>query len=184
MRDVPHLYPSTDFTDTGILEHHQHQSAHDANRTVSVGLSWTRKVLSNVRVYGEHRDLAFFLYERYLAGRFFFAQVRAKRMGVTGDVMARDSQASAGYWEIVQDSLADLVRIMLGRCFDEQNYPELYRHCRTLRGEFWQCCFPNVIVSQSMVIWMGIAFVWYRLPISSRCLALLFYPLVYVFFWY
>ena len=47
---------------------------------------------------------------------YFSAHTRAQRMGITGDVMARDSQVSAGYWEIVQDSSADLVRIMLGRC--------------------------------------------------------------------
>ena len=57
--------------------------------------------------------MAFFLYEKQLAQKFFAAHVRAKRMGVTGDVMARDSQSSAGYWEIVKDALADLVRVMM-----------------------------------------------------------------------
>ena len=58
---------------------------HDAsNRTVSIGLSWTRKVLSSVRVYGEQRDLPFFLYEKYLAMKYFNAQTRAKTMGLTG----------------------------------------------------------------------------------------------------
>ena len=74
-----------------------------------------------MRVYGEQRDLPFFLYERHLAGKFFSAQVRAKRMGVTGDVMARDSQASSGYWDIVQDGLADLVRVMLLRCLSRND---------------------------------------------------------------
>ena len=56
----PHLYPTTDFTDTGILEHYQEQSEDTSNRVCSIGLSWTRKVLSSVRVYGEQRDLPFF----------------------------------------------------------------------------------------------------------------------------
>ena len=46
---------------------------------------------------------------------FFGALTRAQRMVITGDVLARDSQTSAVFWEIVQDSLADLVRIMLVR---------------------------------------------------------------------
>ena len=58
-------------------------------------------------------------------------------VGVTGDVMTPDSQASAGYWEIVQDALADLVRSMLCRCYDEEQYLQLYNHCRNLRGEVW-----------------------------------------------
>ena len=131
----PVLYPLTEFTDTGILKHYQAQHDDDTNRTLSIGHSWTRKVLSSVRAYGEQRELAFFLYERSLANRFFSAHVRAKRMNVTADIMARDSQSSSGYWEIVQDSLADLVRIMLVRCFDAEGHPELYKHCRTLRGE-------------------------------------------------
>ena len=56
----PHLYPTTDFTDTGILEHYRHQSEDSTNRVLSIGLSWTRKVLSSVRAYGEQRDLPFF----------------------------------------------------------------------------------------------------------------------------
>ena len=118
----PVLYPTTDFTDTGIMEHYKAKTADSTNRVVSIGLSWTRKVLSSARVYGEQRDLPFFLYEKHLANKYFNAQVRAKSLGVTGDVMTRDSQASTGYWEIVQDSLADLVRIMLVRCYDEKNY--------------------------------------------------------------
>ena len=50
---VPWLYPTTDFTDTGILQHYMHQTGDNTNRTVSIGLSWTRKVLSSARVYGE-----------------------------------------------------------------------------------------------------------------------------------
>ena len=121
----PHLYPRTDFTDTGILQHYQHEHGDHTNRVCSIGLSWTRKVLSSVRVYGEQRDWPFYLYERHLANMYFNAQVRAKRMGVTADVMVRHSQASSGYWEIVQDALADLVRIMMLRCYDEKNYKEL-----------------------------------------------------------
>ena len=46
-------------------------------------------------------------------------------MGVTVDVMARGSQTSTGDWEIFQDALADRVRIMLVRCYDEKSYPQL-----------------------------------------------------------
>ena len=57
----PHLYPTTDFTDTGIMEHYRDQSKGNdkTNRVVSIGLSWTRKVLSSVRIYSEQRDLPF-----------------------------------------------------------------------------------------------------------------------------
>jgi hypothetical protein len=149
----PVLYPTTDFTDTGILQHYQHQHGDNTNRVCSIGLSWTRKALSSVRVYSEQVDLPFFLYEKHLAAKFFFAQVRAKRMGVTGDVMTRDSQASAGYWEIVQDALSDLVRIMLVRCFDEENYPILYNHCKDLRGQVWLCAFPNLFITIAPAEW-------------------------------
>ena len=149
----PHLYPTTDFTDTGIMEHYLHQTGDTTNRVCSIGLSWTRKVLSSVRVYGEQRDLPFFLYEKHLANKYFVAQVRAKTHGVTGDVMTRDSQTSAGYWDIVQDSLADLVRIMLVRCYDEQGYPELFNHCRNLRGQVWLCAFPNLFLTIAPAEW-------------------------------
>ena len=149
----PYLYPTTDFTDTGILEHYQSQSGDKTNRVCSIGLSWTRKVLSSVRVYGEQKDLPFFLYEKHMAHKYFFAHVRAKSMGVTGDVMARDSQTSSGYWDAVQDSLADLVRIMKVRCYDQENYPELYRECRNLRGEVWLCAFPNVFLTIAPAEW-------------------------------
>ena len=139
----PHLYPQSHFTDTGRLELYQDMSEDDTNRVVSIGSSWTRKVLSSVRAYGEQRDLAFFLYEREQASKFFAAQHMAKRMGITADVLTRDSQASTGYWEIVQDALADLVRIMLLRCYDQQHCPQLYHHCRKLRGQVWLCAFPN-----------------------------------------
>ena len=67
--------------------------------------------------------------------------------------MARDSQASAGYWEIVQDALADVVRIMLSRCFESNQYPQLAAHCRNLRGELWVCAFPNVFVTVAPAEW-------------------------------
>ncbi len=66
----PHLYPTADFTDTGIQQHYQHTYSDNANRVVSIGYSWTRKVLSSVRVYAEQRDLAFFLYEKHLAMKY------------------------------------------------------------------------------------------------------------------
>ena len=113
-----HLCPTADFTDTGIQEHYQDTYSDNSNRALSIGYSWTRKVLSSVRVYAEQRDLAFFMYEKHLAMQYFSAQVRAKRMGVIWDVMVRSSQTSTGYWDIVQDSLADLIRIMLGRSLE------------------------------------------------------------------
>ena len=149
----PYLYPTTDFTDTGILQHYTHETGDNTNRVCSIGQSWTRKVLSSVRVYGEQRDLPFFLYEKHLAQKFFNAHVRAKRMGVTGDVMVRDSSASTGYWDIVQDSLADLVRIMLVRCYDEKNYPQLYQHVRDLRGQVWLAAFPNLFLTIAPAEW-------------------------------
>ena len=63
----PVLYPATEFTDSGILATHKETYGDDTNRVVSIGTSWTRKVLSSVRAYGEQRDLTFFLYEKHLA---------------------------------------------------------------------------------------------------------------------
>ena len=137
----------------GIKAHYAAQFGDDTNRVISIGLSFTRKAQSSVRVYAEKKDLIFFLYERYLAAKFFHAQVRAQRMGVTADVMARDSQASSGFWDIVQDALADLVRVQLCRCFDTVNYPELAAHCRNLRGELWVCAFPNLFVTIAPAEW-------------------------------
>ena len=57
----PHLYPTTDFTDMAIRPRYQDASADYSHRVVSIGLSWTRKVLSSVRAYGEQRDLLFSL---------------------------------------------------------------------------------------------------------------------------
>ena len=74
-------------------------------------------------------------------------------MNVTADVIMRDSQASSGYWDQVSDALADLVRVMLGRCFDEKGYPELYKHCCNLRGEVWLCAFPNVFITIAPAEW-------------------------------
>ena len=117
----PILYPQTNFTDTGILQYYKDEYKDFSNRIVSIGRSWTRKVLSSVRVYAEQHDLAFFLYEKQVALKFFAAHSRAQHLGVTADVLTRDSQSSTGYWEIVRDALADLVRIMLLRCYDEVN---------------------------------------------------------------
>ena len=57
----PVLYPETAFTDTGILETYRDESGDTTVRTVSIGHSWTMKVCSGVRVYGESNHLAFFL---------------------------------------------------------------------------------------------------------------------------
>ena len=71
----PHLYPTADFTDTGILAHYQATHGDNSSRIASIGLPWTRKCTSGIRAYAEHRDLSFFLYERHLAGKYFWAQV-------------------------------------------------------------------------------------------------------------
>ena len=87
------------------------------------------------------------MYETQMAQKYFNANVRAQKLGVTADVMARDSQASAGYWEIIRDALADLVRIMLVRCYDAVNHKQLYDHVRGLRGQVWLCAFPNLFIT-------------------------------------
>ena len=74
-------------------------------------------------------------------------------MGLTADVLMRDSQSSSGYWEVVQDALSDLVRIMLVRCYDQQNYPHLYEHVRDLRGQVWLCAFPNLFITITAAEW-------------------------------
>lgn len=149
----PVLYPETEFADTGILQTYQHESNDTSNRVVSIGRSWTRKCLSSVRVYAEQRDLSFFLYEKQIAMKFFAAHTRSQRMNVTADVMTRDSQSSAGYWEIVRDALADLVRIMLLRCFDEKNHKQLYDGVRDMRGQLWLCAFPNLFITIAPAEW-------------------------------
>ena len=55
--------------------------------------------------------------------------------------------------DIVQDALADLVRIMLVRCYDQDNFPLLYDHCRNLRGEVWLCAFPNLFITIAPAEW-------------------------------
>ena len=52
----PHLYPTTRFTDTGIRSHMRAEMEDNNTRVVSIARSWTRKALSSVRVYVEHRD--------------------------------------------------------------------------------------------------------------------------------
>ena len=136
-----------------VGEHSGAGCGDDTNRVCSIGQSWTRKVLSSVRLFGEHRDLSFFLCENHLAMKYFYAQEQGKKLGLTGDVLTRDSQTSAGYWAIVQDSIADLARIMLSRCFDTENYPDLYNHCRNLRGQVWLCAFPNLFITIAPAEW-------------------------------
>ena len=60
---------------------------------------------------------------------------KAEQDGLPAHVYTRSKQDTTAYWDHVQDALADLVRIMLQRCFDKSSYPELYEHCRNLRGE-------------------------------------------------
>ena len=85
--------------------------------------------------------------------KYFHAHARAQHMGITADVLARDSHTSAGYWVIVQDSLPDLVRIMLVRCYDQQNQKELYDHVRGLRGQVWLCAYPNLFLTIAPAEW-------------------------------
>ena len=54
--------------------------------------------------------MAFFVYEVYLSQKYFAAHTRAKQYGVAADVMARSSQVSAGYYEVVRDAQADVCR--------------------------------------------------------------------------
>ena len=76
----PHLYPTTRFTDSGIRSHTRAEIEDGPARVVSIARSWTRKALSAVRVYAEHRDLAFFMYEKWMAMKLFHAQVRVYRI--------------------------------------------------------------------------------------------------------
>lgn len=88
-----------------------------------------------------------------MAQKDFAAQVRARDLGVTADVMTRDSQARAGYWEIVQDACADLTRVMLLRCHDEENHKALYDYCRGLRGQIRLAAFPNLFITIAPAEW-------------------------------
>ena len=89
-----HIYPTTRFTDSGIRTHFRTEAEDGPARVLSIVRSWTRKALPGVRVCAEHRDLAFFVYEQWVATKFSHAQARAQRLGVTADVLTRDSQAS------------------------------------------------------------------------------------------
>ncbi len=149
----PYLYPLTEFSDTGLLQAYQHDTGDDTTRIHRIGHSWTKKVLSSVRAYSERADLSFFLYERSLAAKYFAARVLAKQRGLTADVLARDSQTSTGYWENVQHAVADVVRVQLARCHDEENYTELYNNTKNLRGEGWLCAFPNVFITLTVAEW-------------------------------
>ena len=97
---------------------------------------------SEVRIYSETADLVFFLYEVFLAQKYFAAHTRAKQYGVTADVMARSSQVSSGYYEVIRDGQADVCRVMLDRCFDPAWDPELYQVCRGMKEEVWMAAFP------------------------------------------
>ena len=85
----PVLYPETAFTDTGILDTYRDESGDATVRTVSIGHSWTLKVCSGVRVYGESNHLAFFLYEKQLTMKHFAAHTRAQRFGKQSFVINR-----------------------------------------------------------------------------------------------
>ena len=59
----------------------------------------------------------------------------------------------SGYWEIVRDALANLVSIMMDRCYDEINHKQLYDHVRGLRGQVWLCAFPNLFITIAPAEW-------------------------------
>jgi len=46
-----------------------------------------------------------------------------------------------------------LVRVMLIRCYDEVNHKQLYDQVRDLRGQVWQCAFPNLFITISPAGW-------------------------------
>ena len=150
----PWLYPTTDFTDTGILAHYRTVHDDNKNRTVSIGESFTRKCQSEVRAYAENPDLAFFLYETQLARKFFHAHSRGQKLGVTADVLMRHSQVTSGYWEIVRDALADLVRVQMAKCHDREGHPDLYKAVRDAHGDAsWMVAFPNLFITIAPAEW-------------------------------
>ena len=122
-----------------------------------MGKSFTAKAMSSIRAYAETHGLVFLIYEKMLANRYYQAHKKAEQEGLPAHVYTRSKQDTTAYWDHVQDALADLVRIMLQRCFDEKEYPELYKHCRNLRGEVallflqWKycsislCAWPRVL---------------------------------------
>ena len=131
-----------------------------------------------------------FCNEKQMAMKYFAAHTRAQRMGVTADVMVRDSQASAGFWEVTRDALADLVRIQLLRCYDDVNYPELYKAVRGLRGDVWLCAFPNFIyynrTEQSgsfrgRISWSLMLTVYLRVRTSRPCTCFIWSACIWAF---
>ena len=77
-------------------------------------------------------------------------------------------QASSGYWEIVRDSLSDLVRIQMHRCYDEKNHKDLYDHVRGLRGQVGLCAFPNLFITIAPAEWIFHTRIFYgRILIAS-----------------
>ena len=124
----PILYPRTECSDTGIRDHYQELLASatkayakegienvvtdDSQRSPSLAHSFCRKATSALRFYAESYDLVFFMYERFVAQKFFYAHKRANDFDLTADIMVRHSSMTTGYWEIVQDALADVVRSM------------------------------------------------------------------------
>ena len=74
-------------------------------------------------------------------------------MGLTADVLTRTNQSTETFWEDVQNALADVVRVMLTRCYDQEHFPTLYNHCRDLRGEVWLCAFPNFFCTITAAEW-------------------------------
>ena len=46
-----------------------------------------------------------------------------------------------------------MVRIMMVRCYDEENFPQLHRHVRDLRGQVWLSAFPNLFITIAPAEW-------------------------------
>ena len=140
-------------TDSGILTTYKDSHLDDTDLHISMGKSFTAKALSSVRAYAENSTLAFLLYEKMLAKRYYQAHVKAEREQLPAHVFTRSKQDTTAYWDHEQDALADLVRIMLCRCFDESGYPDLFQHCRGLRGEVHHCAFPNLFITIAPAEW-------------------------------
>ena len=68
--------------------------------------------------------------ERHLANKLYNAHLLARERSITADVLMRHSQVSTGYWDVVQDTGADVVRVMMLRCHDKENFPHLYQRVR------------------------------------------------------
>ena len=96
----------------------------------------------------------------------------------------RTSQTSTGYWDIVRDSLSDLVRVQMWKCHDQQGHKELYDHCRDAAGdEKWMVAFPNLFITIAPAEWKFPLPYWLRpyrenLVSGAYCIGIHMYLLV------